>query len=95
MMILKPPNHSEESSSPTDYRNPAHEAIDACFAPETNFVFGGSFSGTIPVWSLKTSFKVCTLNSAYEGPCYLVAFNPVFMNLATAGTAVHLWNEKY
>lgn len=68
--------------------------MEACFDPESSFVFGGSFEGDIHVWDMKTSSQVHRLKSGYHGPCYNVAFNPKFMNIASSGENVHLWIER-
>lgn len=68
--------------------------MEACFDPESNFVFGGSYEGHVQVWNLSTSSKVHQLKSGFVGHCCNVAFNPKFMNLATSGANVHLWIEN-
>lgn len=94
-VLIFNPAKKEKLNNLRGSENPDNYFIGACFSSQSNFVFGGSsLNGVTPVWDLKTSQKVCDLKSGYVSPSYLVAFNPAFMNLATAGTDVHLWIEN-
>lgn len=81
----------------TGFSNPAREAFEACFTPDSRFVLGGSKDGQIHIWNLKDSgFLAYSLRNPHRGTSYNLAVNPKYMNLISSSnkTNVHLWIEK-
>lgn len=80
-----------------DFKHEIGLSLDACFSLDSKFVFGGSTDGLINVWDFKSPLIAHRLNPQCKGPCRSVAFNPKFMNLATATSdfELQLWNDHW
>lgn len=66
--------------------------IEACFSPDSQFIFSGSTDGRIHVWNALNGSRVTILNTPdHTGPVQCVRFNPRFMMLASACNNMAFW----
>ncbi|KAK7102482.1 WD repeat-containing protein 82-like [Littorina saxatilis] len=65
--------------------------LEACFTPDSQFVFCGSTDGKVHCWSTETGAKIAILSSDHPGPIQNLQFNPKYMMMATACTNMAFW----
>jgi len=65
--------------------------LEACFSPDSAYIFSGSTDGQIHVWSTDSGQHVCALAGEHNGPVQCVQFNPKYMMLATACSIMAFW----
>lgn len=79
------------ASNQSGRQNPAGEHLEASFSPDSQFILSGSADGLLHIWNADTGRKVCALKREKNVPMRCVRFNPKFLLLATADTAVNFW----
>ncbi|KER27446.1 hypothetical protein T265_05487 [Opisthorchis viverrini] len=77
--------------------NADHQALDASFTPDSQFVLVGSPDGLVHIWSVETGVRIATL-PGYEAATQLpnpaihtLAFNPRYAMLATGSNQTAFW----
>ncbi|TGZ57037.1 hypothetical protein CRM22_010032 [Opisthorchis felineus] len=77
--------------------NADHQALDASFTPDSQFVLVGSPDGLVHIWSVETGVRIVTL-PGYEAATQLpnpaihtLAFNPRYAMLATGSNQTAFW----
>ena len=78
--------HGTPLQSFSGFVNTKNHHLEACFSPDSQFVFSGSGDGLIHVWNAESGYKVCVMNADHPGPVHCVQFNPKYMMMATACT---------
>ncbi|ODM97674.1 WD repeat-containing protein 82 [Orchesella cincta] len=64
---------------------------EACYSPDSKYIFLGSEDGKIHVWNVESGRKVVILNGDHPRPLTCVQFNPKYMMMATACTDMSFW----
>ncbi|GMT25210.1 hypothetical protein PFISCL1PPCAC_16507, partial [Pristionchus fissidentatus] len=73
------------------HKNAKHNALEASFSPDSNFVFCGSSDLRLYAWSTETGNVVAQLNTQHTAFFQQVAFNPRYYVLASACSNVFFW----
>ncbi|CAD5218100.1 unnamed protein product [Bursaphelenchus okinawaensis] len=75
----------------TGHSNANGLVLNACFSPDSQFVFCGSDNGKVTVWSREDGTRVHELSTDPNDPILHCVYNPVYHVLATAGSNTKLW----
>lgn len=75
----------------TGHLNTRQLALEASYSPDSQFVISGSTDGRVHIWNAENGVKVCVLNGDHTGPVQCVQFNPKYMMMASACSAMSFW----
>ncbi|CAL8090265.1 unnamed protein product [Orchesella dallaii] len=84
------PLHSMADHKPTQ----STYSPQACYSPDSKYIFMGAEDGKIHVWNVETGHKVIILNGDHPRPLTCVQFNPKYMMMASACTDMSFWLPK-
>lgn len=65
--------------------------LEACFSPDSQFVFCGSTDGKVHCWNANTGNLVMSYNTEHQTPIQCTKFNPKYFMLATAAQNLAFW----
>ncbi|CAD5225368.1 unnamed protein product [Bursaphelenchus xylophilus] len=75
----------------TGHTNHSGAVLDACFSPDSQFIFCGGTDGRITVWSREDGTIVHQFNSDQRDPVLHCLYNPFYHIMASAGLSTKLW----
>lgn len=88
---MKSPQPSSAPPLEAGHHNDQGLPLEASFSPDSKFLFSGSTDGRIYCWDADSGYRICSLNGGHPGPTQCVAFNPKYVMLASACSALALW----